>query len=106
MDNKQEQFNGEQVETLKRINTILDSYLDKLYEGSIETDEYIENHDKVVHLGKRLKEKGFEMESFILWHRLIGSTIGDPEHFVGSFDTPDRDIEKFILETFAKYGKI
>jgi hypothetical protein len=103
MDNKQEQFDKGQSEISERIDTILDGYFDKSSEGDIEVEEFLENHEKIVHFGKILKEKGFKPVDFILWHRLIGSSIKDSEHLIHFFDTPDKDIEKFILETFAKY---
>jgi len=103
MNNRQEQFKGEQDEILKRVGNILDVYFNKSSMGDINKDEFMENHEKIVHLGNILREKGFETQYFILWHKLIGSGIEGLEHLTGSFDTPDRDIEKFILETFIKY---
>ena len=92
-----------ELEIFNKINGILDAYFDKLAGGEVKRKEFLENHEKIVALGKILKEKGLKPGDFILWHRLVGSGILGLEHLIGSFDTPDGDIEDFIIDTFEKY---
>lgn len=100
---EKQQLSEEQKEISKRIDDILKVYYKKLTENKIDNKEEDNNHEKKVALGDFLKGKGLEPTSFVLWHKLMASTITGSEDLVPFFDTPDRDIEKFVINNFLKY---
>ena len=71
--------------------------------NGLRNDEVDINQEKIMVLGEVLREKGFDPTKFLLWHRLNGSGIIGIESHVDLFDTPNNDIEDFIIENFEKY---
>ena len=80
---------GEQDVLRKQAKSLLDRYAE-------EDDLY----EKVIEFGKQLDASGIKKTKYILWHNLVGSTLGTTGQYY--FDTSDQKIERFIKENILE----
>jgi hypothetical protein len=104
-------LSSEQQRILEEISNIINKYYSN-FEGGVITEEVVvENMDKVKAFYLKLLADGVKPDSYILWHRLVGSGIGGSMHniakgeksFAGMeyyFDMSDSRIEKYIRELY------
>ena len=91
----------EEVKKLIKLDEIIDSFNKDLDKKDLGVR--IEMNDRIVNFQKQLKAKGIEVRDYILWHRL--SRSGLVKGIISLFDTPDNDIEKFIMENYVTEDK-
>jgi len=97
------EISNEQEIILEQLSNALNKYFLDVKGDKVDREEFEEISEKINDLKKDIESRGLEPIRFLLWHRLNGSGIFGVEDRVDLFDTPESDIEKFILETFAKY---
>ena len=57
------------------------------------------NINKIRTFERGLKEKGYDLNGYILFNKIKGSTPWSP---TSTFDTPDNDIKNFIVNDLEK----
>ncbi len=82
----------EEIVVWHEVNEILDRYGISI--KTLSTEKIDEMLKKKFDFKKELKDKGIEPQEYILWHRVVGSTL--PIAGVTKFDTLNHDIENFV----------
>ena len=88
---KQEMF-------LKALIDASDLYYDGVPEGRINGKDLEKKSDEITVFGKELTDNGLEPRDYILWHKLVGSSLLEGKKYL--FDTPNGDVEKFARKHF------
>lgn len=83
----------------RRVNfrSMINNYHNRLASDMVTFKEHSCDVDKILELGKRIKEEtGLDPTNLLFWHDLIGSTILPKKNEDDmELDTPNNDIERF-----------
>ncbi len=93
-----ENLTSEQNEILSEINALL--LVDRNAPHAL--DKFMARQKAAKDFILELEDKGYNPLDYILWHRVIGST---PQDEIEKFDTPEKDIEKFIRDFDYKFSE-
>jgi hypothetical protein len=95
-----EGLNEEENEIWQKVNGMLDSEFLSFDLIPLERIDEIQNKKRA--FGRELKRKNIDSGKYLLWHRLIGSSVPEGDLKL-ELDTPDHDIENFIKKLYAEY---
>ena len=96
-EKKENLLSVEQQEKVARLKSIVNSLFDYLgFSKDVSEEQAEEVLEGMLHFAKSLEEKGLNPEEFFLWN-LLNTNKNIPEYNGQDFDTPDGEIEKFIM---------
>ncbi len=79
------------------VSGLIDAHAANMRNDKVSKEHVIERFDKISRFNEEFKKKlsasGKTPRQYMLWHKLVGSTLPDN---IAELDTPDHDLEKFI----------
>ncbi len=96
-----EGLSSEEERIWKEIIDLELAYVSDSYMNKIPAETRFAMQENIVNFGEKLKEEGIDPRRYLLWHKLIGSSVPERKGF--EFDLEDHRIEKFIRKLYMEY---